>query len=85
MNEKDIQHLFHKSQMEKIKKECKEVVYIAHTKEGQKYYIDVKVRNETGGRDNIRYALHVEPSQITSENYDFILSTLKDKGYGTAL
>jgi len=81
----DILHYFHKSQMERVKKECKDVKYIAHTKEGNKYYIDVKVKNESGGTDNIRFPLSVEPSKITSVEYDFIVSTLKEKGYAGAL
>lgn len=77
----NVQLYFHKSQMERIKRECKSVCFIAHEQEGEKYFIKVKVKNELGGKDTVSFPLKALPSQITTKEYDFILNTLKEKGY----
>lgn len=86
----EFQMWFHREQMQKIKRECKDVCYISHSKEKLKsaegfkdaYFILVNVKNELGGKDVVRFPLSTTPDQMTANEYDFVLNTIKNKEYG---
>jgi len=72
----EFQMYFHKSQMERVKKECKGITYISHLKQKDSYFTVVRIKNDLGGKDELNFPLQVEPSRMTAKEYDFIIETV---------
>jgi len=81
----DYQKLFHTSQMQRVRKEVKDVTFISHTQHKGNYFIEVRIKNSKGGKDVVNFPLQVPPNQITDAEYNFIITTLKEKSYGTTV
>lgn len=77
----NLQHIFHKSQLEKLKKECKGVTYVSHLQEKDNYFIKVRIKNPEGGTDEVTFPLKTHPSQLTSKEYNFIKDVINSRDY----
>lgn len=79
-----IQQMFHKSQMERVKKEVKKkITFVAHVQHGSKYSIQVRLVNGLGGKDEINFPLTCLPNQMSGGEYDFIIETINSGEYGS--
>lgn len=76
-----ILHIFHKSQMERIKKELPEVTYVSHVEEKGLHFIKIRAKNEKGGKDEIMFPLQTHPNNLRTEEYDHIIEVIKTKDY----
>lgn len=90
-----IQEIFHKSQLERIKTECKGVTYASHVKTKLKseqtgewfeaYMMKVNLKNELGGKDEVQFLLEVTPDKMRTTDYNFIIETINSGDYGRAV
>ena len=73
---------FHKSWLNAIKRsigsDCR---YISHLKNGDDYFIKAILLNKEGGKDTLRIKLSINPSALTSKDYQALLKTLKNREY----
>lgn len=81
MTDRDILHIFHKSQMERVKKQCKGVQFISHFQDKNKYWMVVNVKNAEGGKDKVTFPLQTTPENMTTKEYDFIIDVINNKEY----
>lgn len=80
-NSPQFQAYFHKTQMKRLRSEVPQVVHATHVLQKDKHFIEVRVKNDQGGKDTITYPLYLHPSKMTTEGYDFIIKNLKERDY----
>lgn len=86
----EIQALAHKSYLQKIKKQCPQVIFVSHVKDKIKasdgewieaYFVEVHLNNSLGGKDKIKFPLYTTPDQMGEKEYNFIIQNINNKEY----
>lgn len=73
---------FHGGNINQIKKSLgKRCSFLAHEREGGKYFVKAIMKNETGGKDTVRFALGGTPSEMTEDDYRELYNQLKTMDY----
>ena len=73
---------FHKMWLGVIKKQLGSAcTYISHLQESGKYFLKIVLKNKNGGKDTLTYELQGTPDTITSNDYQALLTMLKNKEY----
>jgi hypothetical protein len=69
--------------MAAIRKNIKEVTFLAFENELGEYFVHVKLKNEFDGRDTIRYKMEegLLPETMRSMDWEYIYNHLKNRSY----
>lgn len=67
--------------MSKILEEVKEATFISFMDVGEKHYVNVKVRNKFGGKDNVNFLMQVDQHKMRHNEWEQILIDLQEKNY----
>lgn len=73
---------FHRSNLLTIKKNLKgRCTFIAHEEEKGKYFIKAIMKNETGGKDTVRFSLGGTPEEMSEKDYEELYTQLSTMNY----
>ena len=76
----------HKMWLHHIKSECKNLTFFSFmTDEKGEHYVKIILTNFSKGKDTVLFKMECLPTQMKGKDYEYILSSLKERTYESSV